>query len=139
MLLIFIFTHTLKSYIIETNEPFSNYINYTVIKINFLKKCKYFVGYYVYTEVSSPRQPGQKARLLSGLQSSYLKPACMTFWYHMYGSQIGTLNVYLKQGRSNSLGSPIWTRKANQGNSWNIAQVSLNPSSAYQVMKIICL
>ena len=85
----------------------------------------------MYTEASSPRHPGQKARLTSQLET-YTKPACLKFWYHMYGSQIGRLNVYLKNGAS--LGAPIWVRRLNQGNQWNIAQVSLNPSSQYQVI-----
>lgn len=39
----------------------------------------------------------------------------MTFWYHMYGSSIGSLNVYLNI--SNRL--TLWWRKSgNKGNKW---------------------
>lgn len=39
----------------------------------------------------------------------------MMFWYHMYGSSIGSLNVYLNI--SNRL--TLWWRKSgNKGNTW---------------------
>ena len=34
----------------------------------------------------------------------------------MYGSDVNTLNIYLKQ--NNELGAPVWQRIRNQGNSW---------------------
>lgn len=47
---------------------------------------------------------GDRGRLLSGP----LKPTeddgfCFSFWYHMYGSQIGELNLYLKTGLGEEL------------------------------------
>ncbi|KAK7473655.1 hypothetical protein BaRGS_00035133, partial [Batillaria attramentaria] len=58
-------------------------------------------------------------------------PACITFWYHMYGSRMGTLNVYTRIG--NNRGTPVWTRKSNQGNRWNMAQVTITPTSDYSL------
>ena len=55
------------------------------------------VGYYLYIETSAPRQYGDMASLLS---SKYIRPttgACVTFWYHMYGTNIGELNVFVKE------------------------------------------
>ena len=38
------------------------------------------------------------------------------FYYHMYGSGVNTLNIYLKQ--NNQLGAPVWTKVKEQGNRW---------------------
>lgn len=47
----------------------------------------------MYIETSAPRKPGDKARLKSPLYQDS-GDICINFWYHMYGSGIGTLNVY---------------------------------------------
>ena len=52
-----------------------------------------FAGYYLYIESSSPRRNGDGAVIAS---SKYLRPtsgACVTFWYHMLGKDIGQLVV----------------------------------------------
>ncbi|XP_071486327.1 MAM and LDL-receptor class A domain-containing protein 1-like [Diadema antillarum] len=90
-------------------------------------------GYYMYIESSSPQVLGDEARLWT---PSY--PAagghCVEFYYHMYGSSIGTLNVYVVQsGGSVSQSLPAWSRSADQGNEWYIARfVSTIPT--YQVV-----
>ena len=51
----------------------------------------------MYIEASAPRKPGDRATLLS---SKYLKPttaACVTFWYHMMGTNVGTLAVLTRE------------------------------------------
>jgi len=93
-------------------------------------------GHYFYIESSAPRTKGQKARLLS--QSTHGGgTACLTFYYNMYGSHLGSLNVYTKVG--SSLGTPIWTRSANQGNKWNVAQVTVKAQYAFQVRNIFTI
>ncbi|EDO47787.1 predicted protein [Nematostella vectensis] len=88
-------------------------------------------GFYMYIETSSPVQPGWKARLIGGIQPRTYS-SCLTFWYHMYGSTIGTLNVYSK---TSSLGSPIWTKIGNQGKEWLVAQVTVRSAwSQYQIV-----
>lgn len=54
---------------------------------------QYFPGHYMYIEASVPRNPGQKARLLTPQYPATQTPQCMTFYYHMYGKNIGSLNV----------------------------------------------
>nr|XP_026693747.1 MAM and LDL-receptor class A domain-containing protein 1-like isoform X2 [Ciona intestinalis] len=52
------------------------------------------VGHYIYIETSSPRQKGDKARLVSqviGTAGTY----CLR-WLHMHGLNVKDLNVYLK-------------------------------------------
>ena len=54
---------------------------------------------------------------------------CFQFWYHMYGSSIGELNIYLLT--SNTIPSiPVWSRQKDQGNSWYVAQISM-PQASY--------
>lgn len=89
-----------------------------------------FTGYYMYIEASRPRTRGQKARFLSpNLPSS--NGECLTFYYNMNGRTMGTLNVYTQA--SGSLGSPVWTKSGNQGSKWQVAQVTLQSSSKFQV------
>ena len=49
----------------------------------------------MYIEASSPRRSGDKARLLSPRYTDR-QDMCVQFYYHMYGSGIGALNVYAK-------------------------------------------
>ena len=89
-----------------------------------------FSGHYMYIESSAPRRAGQKARLIS---KSY--PAsnaeCLSFWYHMYGTNIGTLNVYTMS--FNRLSSAAWSLSGNQGNQWKRAQVTLQSQNQFYV------
>lgn len=76
------------------------------------KKQKRFVvtipgqGYYVYIEASSPRVLNDTARLASA-QITTTTATCLHFWYHMYGTHVNTLNVYIKVW--NTLGNHVWT------------------------------
>ena len=88
----------------------------------------------MYIETSAPRRQGDKARLISPIyQPTYGR--CMTFFYHMHGRGMGTLNVYSKQ--QNRLGPAIWTASGDKGLQWNPAQVTLTSSSPFQVIILI--
>ena len=79
----------------------------------------FVIGKYVYIETSSPRVQGDNAKLVkSGLSFSTIK--CLSFYYHMYGSTMGTLNVYVGNTK-------IFTKSGNQGNSWHKAAVAIIP------------
>ncbi|XP_046856278.1 MAM and LDL-receptor class A domain-containing protein 1-like isoform X2 [Xenia sp. Carnegie-2017] len=78
-------------------------------------------GKYFFLETSSPRQQGDKAWLVS--QSFSYSRKCLTFYYHMYGNHIGSLNVY-RQIYGNEY--KVWSKSGNQGNSWSKAQVDVN-------------
>ena len=84
-------------------------------------------GYYMFIESSSPRAPGDLARLFSPAING-ASPMCVQFWYHMYGPHINALNVYLSQG--NTLGTPVWTRQGNQRNQWSQGTVQVPGGSA---------
>lgn len=87
-------------------------------------------GYYMYTSSALPRRQGDKARLISPTIKA-TPGKCMTFYYHMFGTAMGTLNVYQKTyGR---LSFPIWSTTGSQKSTWLPAQVSLNSASDFQV------
>ena len=88
-------------------------------------------GYYVYIETSSPRNSGDKARLLGPAVNGNGQPMCFTFWYNMFGDHVAALNILTKKG--STLSSPIWTKSGQQGNTWKQAQVQFLTSGATQV------
>ena len=86
-------------------------------------------GYYIYIETSRPRKMGDTARLTS----PWLRgPHCMMFYYHMYGSSMGCVVVYIRRQAADIL-QPLWLRSKKQGNKWIQGQVSINDTSSYQV------
>lgn len=85
----------------------------------------------MYVESSAPRRPGDKAWMISDPQSD-LTPQCMTFYYSMYGADVGNLSVYAMTGNSLPT-TPIWTQSGNQGNQWQMAQTSIQPTTTYRV------
>ena len=51
---------------------------------------------------------------------------CFTFWYHMYGNTINTLNVYIN---TNGLRTLLWSTFGNQGNYWQSASLNITGSN----------
>ena len=95
-------------------------------------------GRYMYVEASSPRVAGDIARLISRpytqLETNGRSTECLTFYYHMFGDYMGTLNVYKVSGSEASgdnLGKPIWTKSGDQGNYWRIAQVLMTSTAVF--------
>ena len=85
--------------------------------------CNLFSGYYLYIEASSPRVQGDKATILT----PYLNgPQCMNFCYHMYGLDIGSLNIFTKNQR-------IFSKSGNHGNQWVNVQTPIFQSGKYMV------
>lgn len=76
----------------------------------------------MYTEVSSGIT-GARAKLISPVLPATSK--CVSFYYHMFGSDIGTLNVYIKRNDTRSL-VKVWTLSRQQGDEWLQGQVPLN-------------
>ena len=67
-------------------------------------------GWYIYVEAGLPQKYGQRCRIVS---DEIQGQRCIQFWYHMYGMDVDTLNVYIKI--NGVLGKPVWTRSRNQG------------------------
>ena len=80
----------------------------------------------MYIEASSPRRAGDKARMskqYSGLAST---GSCLQFWYHMFGSDTGRLNLYVMSQGKNS----TWSMVGQQGNLWAKGQLTIPGASA---------
>ncbi|EDV21956.1 uncharacterized protein TRIADDRAFT_59472 [Trichoplax adhaerens] len=90
-------------------------------------------GYYIYAESSTPQRPGSRARIISPLKAS-TSGNCLQFWYYMYGSTVGLLNVYMLAAGQSQLTTPLWQRFGNQGARWQIGQVTLRSPNAYRVV-----
>ena len=71
----------------------------------------------MYTEASSPRVPGDKFLMQIGPFVNY-QSLCFSFWYHMYGSAMGTLQL-----KDNN--TVLLSYSGNQGISWRKASVTL--------------
>ena len=90
-------------------------------------------GWYIYIETSFPRQPNDTARIHSpAITSNPSQFKCLSFWYHMYGSHIGQLNVYTKVG-AQFLG-PVWSKSGTYGNQWWNGKIPLSNQSPYQIV-----
>ena len=97
----------------------------------------YHSGKYLFIETSSPRVSGDKAKLYSSLISSSSGAKCFTFWYHMYGSGIGQLNILVESNWTAGGGTGQqpqqqqqqvqlkWRLTGNQGNTWHRAAVAV--------------
>ncbi|XP_038071819.1 MAM and LDL-receptor class A domain-containing protein 1-like [Patiria miniata] len=89
-------------------------------------------GFYIYTEASSPRLPSDKARLDSPKAIAPATGACVRFWYHMYGADMGSLTVYTGDGQG-GLGPACWSASGNASNKWFDASIDIDPGVEYQV------
>jgi hypothetical protein len=89
-------------------------------------------GVFLFIEASSPVQQGFNAILESTLflpTPSY--SLCMDFWYHMYGTGIGSLNVYINVSNTSSL---LWTQNGNKGNQWFNGQLTIKSAKSFRIM-----
>ena len=81
----------------------------------------------MYIEASSPRKPGENAKLVLTVANSG-NQSCLSFYYHMYGASAGTLNVY-------SGNIKVFTATGNQGDSWLIIEASLHLNGVVSKLK----
>ena len=89
-------------------------------------------------ESSRPRNRGDKARLVSeSLSLSGHSVHCFSFWYHMYGVSVGTLNVY-KSTNGSMPGAIMWQLTGNQGNRWQQAHLPISSSVSFNVSFGVC-
>lgn len=81
---------------------------------------------------------GDRAQLISPILSPFIK--CVSFYYHMKGAHIGTLNVYMKV---NGTLLKRWTLSQEQGNRWMKGQIPVNVTGQvrelYSMLKIPCI
>eukprot|EP00112_Aurelia_sp_Birch-Aquarium-sp1_P007924 Seg1865.11 transcript_id=Seg1865.11/GoldUCD/mRNA.D3Y31 product="A disintegrin and metalloproteinase with thrombospondin motifs 3" protein_id=Seg1865.11/GoldUCD/D3Y31 len=90
-------------------------------------------GHYMYIEASSGegnayRGQGHRARLMS--PQINVPRVCFTFYYHMLGSHLGSLNVY-KRVDGNDIS--IWNQTKEQGDKWYKAEISIASEKAFEI------
>ena len=93
---------------------------------------------FLFIESSSPRVVGDTAHLVSTVFNRTAgNGRCFTFWYHMYGTDIGRLNIYVN---TTSGGKQLkWRLIGNQGNSWFNGQVNVGIASGPYSVSILVL
>ncbi|KAL2085978.1 hypothetical protein ACEWY4_019298 [Coilia grayii] len=81
-------------------------------------------------------QETEVARIVSPEVASQGSDLCLSFWYHMVGSHIGTLHIkQRKKGAKATTDILLWTVSGHQGNRWREGRVLVPHSSKpYQVV-----
>lgn len=60
---------------------------------------------------------------------------CLNFWFHMFGSGIGSLRLYLRHFRNlEGQLQVIWELSGNAGNSWFASEVTISSLDDYQLI-----
>ncbi|OWA52025.1 MAM and LDL-receptor class A domain-containing protein 2 [Hypsibius exemplaris] len=88
-------------------------------------------GYLIMEAVSLAN--GDVSRVLSSPVSGAYGDSCLTFWFHMYGKDMGELTVFERDigtGQENA----IWQLRGEQGNSWIRGRISLDSASPFRVV-----
>ena len=99
-----------------------------------LPLCLSFVGYYMYIESSSPQKPGDRARLISPTYPAAKEYQCLQFYYHQYGADIGSLNVFKRDIGGSLTPSSIFTSIGNRFDEWHVAEVNFVASKPYSII-----
>ena len=73
-------------------------------------------GTYMYIETSRSGSDQDPAQLETAMYVSSADKCKLTFWYSMYGRDVGNMNVYLKTERGKLL--KLWGMSGNQGQDW---------------------
>uniref|UniRef100_A0A8C4VMC5 Enteropeptidase n=1 Tax=Gopherus evgoodei TaxID=1825980 RepID=A0A8C4VMC5_9SAUR len=88
-------------------------------------------GFYISTPIGlSARQ--QRVRLFSLPLVPASDQFCLSFWYHMYGTNVYRLNINIVN--SNNMEKTVFQKEGNYGNNWNYGQVTLNETSDFKVI-----
>ncbi|XP_052271751.1 hemicentin-1-like [Dreissena polymorpha] len=84
-------------------------------------------GKYIYIEASDPRTRGNNAAIVSHPLPAN-QPTCLSFFYNMFGADIGNLNVTIVDKCSGQT-QMVFHESGNKGEAWKEATVSI-PASA---------
>ncbi|XP_047354869.1 MAM and LDL-receptor class A domain-containing protein 1-like [Vespa velutina] len=94
-------------------------------------------GGYAYIDSRFPRRPGDTARLISSSfpATNSDAPICIHFWFHMFGTGIGNLKLYLRHFRDlDAVLQEIWGLSGNAGNAWYMSQITIGSLDDYQLI-----
>ena len=88
----------------------------------------------MYIETTSPRLPGDVARLISPRYPASTEYNCLQFYYHQYGADIDTLNVYKQEvgGSLNPL--KIFTARGQRFDEWHVMEINIVPTKPYRII-----
>ncbi|XP_029003019.1 neuropilin-1a isoform X2 [Betta splendens] len=92
-------------------------------------------GNFIYT-LATGSQETEVARLVSPVVNSPNTDLCISFWYHMFGSHIGTLHIkQRKQTVNGAADILLWMVSGHQGNRWREGRVLVpRTNKPYQVV-----
>uniref|UniRef100_A0A673ZYI3 Neuropilin n=1 Tax=Salmo trutta TaxID=8032 RepID=A0A673ZYI3_SALTR len=92
-------------------------------------------GNFIYT-LATGAQETEVARLVSPGVTVGQSDLCVSFWYHMFGSHIGTLHIKQRKETVDGMADILlWTVSGHQGNRWREGRVLVPHSSKpYQVV-----
>lgn len=86
-------------------------------------------GKYMFIESSAPRSKGHKA-LMQYDFSTLSSDSCFSMFYHMYGSDAGSLSIYAYDSKRSE--STLWTASGTRGDVWRQLSVTV-PSNTKSV------
>ncbi|XP_033107517.1 MAM and LDL-receptor class A domain-containing protein 1-like [Anneissia japonica] len=93
------------------------------------------LGFYMYVETSVyPRIEGHKARLISPVWTATKFEQCIEFWYHMYGSDVGALSLYIRPVGSTLPASPAVRLVGHHTNIWLRATYVMNLTGSFELV-----
>ena len=101
----------------------SNGKNGIIERFSFFLIPHFYLGYYMYVPSASSNLQGEKARLISPWMLN-TTGQCLSFWYHSYGADVGSLTVYKRLLTTNDL-YPMWRINYNFGDIWNAAEITI--------------
>ncbi|XP_057713068.1 MAM and LDL-receptor class A domain-containing protein 1 [Corythoichthys intestinalis] len=95
------------------------------------------LGYYLYVD-STVGQWGDASFLISDVLQPATIGHCLTFWYHMFGPDVGTLRVYINDRKTHDSGDKRgfqkWVEFGNKGDKWLKASVFVEHDDAFWFM-----
>ncbi|KAI1289740.1 MAM and LDL-receptor class A domain-containing protein 1 [Halotydeus destructor] len=103
---------------------------------------EYPLGGFIYIDASYPRRPGDRSLLVSPKfeATGENEAICFKFATHMYGNGVGSLRVWYRpqdtaSGQEEVVNEKIlWEMSGESGNHWNLAQLPIASSSAFQIV-----
>ncbi|KAF4016877.1 hypothetical protein G4228_008070 [Cervus hanglu yarkandensis] len=81
-------------------------------------------GHFVLLDPTDPPARGPAAHLLTQPQAPTAPQECLSFWFHLYGPQIGTLRLAMR--REGEAETHLWFRSGTHGNRWHEAWATLH-------------
>ncbi|TFK10318.1 serine/threonine-protein kinase MRCK alpha [Platysternon megacephalum] len=88
-------------------------------------------GFYISTPIGLTARE-QRVRLFSLPLVPASDQFCLSFWYHMYGTNVYRLSINIVN--SNNMEKTVFQKEGNYGNNWNYGQVTLNETSDFKVI-----